>query len=64
MSFRQFRELHNLTKQQVYAGSGLKRRVLATIENNTGRAKTHQVVLLIRYYKSVDPSIQASSFTY
>jgi hypothetical protein len=64
MSFKQFRELHNLTKQQVYRGSGLKRSVLATIENNTGRAMTHNVVLLLRYYRTIDPSIDASMFTY
>ena len=62
ITFTEFRQQHNLTKQQVYAGSGLKRTTLATIENNLRRAKTHTVVQLIHYYQSIDPAVKATTF--
>lgn len=62
ITFAEFRQRHNLTKQQVYAGSGLKRSTLETIENNLRKAKAHTVVQLIHYYQSIDPAVKATTF--
>lgn len=62
MSFREYRQTHNITKEQVYKGSGLKRCTLATIENNTGKAYTHHVLQLIQYYKALDPAVSTKTF--